>query len=738
MQLFAERPARAVVPFVAVAVAGLLIALLPPYSGDPANVFVAVAGCGVVVALAVAVIRLPPAHWAVAVPPLAFFVVVALGRHATGGSTSGLAPLVLLPILWIMMYGTRSQLWWAGVATGLVFIAPLLLVGAPSYALGDWRRGVLWFMAVVVVCPSLQRAVHQLRAAVAELAIARDRFERLVDNSPHGVLLLDAIGTVDKVNSAFCRIVGMSAAEMLGSPVRELPFTAGGEPSLLAPLLSGDLTHMNLDRTVRRPDGEIVHVTIAVVGLDGPGRVVESLLVTVVDVSERKRYEKQLARLADHDPLTGLVNRRRLDADLTAHLARCRRYGPTGALLMIDLDHFKQVNDTLGHSAGDELIVSVAAVLRRRMRDSDIVARLGGDEFAILLPYADRADAEVVARDVVQMIRNEVVVLDGTRPHPVTTSVGAVLIDDLDVSPGELLSTADMTMYDAKDAGRDQFVVHDTDLFAVPRSSARIAWARRISSALADDALVVHAQPVLDLHTGEITGAELLVRMVDDTGALIMPGTFLYIAERTDLIIELDLFMIEKAVQVLEQTQRVAPGFSIEVNLSGRSVGNPRVARHLAQLLADHRDVDPHGLVLEITETTAVSNIEVARSFAENIRLLGCRFALDDFGAGFGSFYYLKHLLFDLVKIDGEFVVNCPTNPVDQLIITSIVTIAGGLGKETIAEFVADHHVLEVVRSLGVDHAQGYHIGRPEPVDALIARLDGVTFDRSRTTPEQR
>jgi len=264
--------------------------------------------------------------------------------------------------------------------------------------------------------------------------------------------------------------------------------------------------------------------------------------------------------------------------------------------------------------------------------------------------------------------------------------------------------------------------VHDDSVNAVPRTAARLAWLNRITSALEENRFVVHAQPVLDLAGHRVTGAELLIRMVDEQGTLLAPGRWLSIAERTDLILDIDMLMVTHAVQLLEQVQAIDPDFAIEVNVSGRSVGNRRLAEHFASLVRDHA-VDPHGLVLEITETAAVTDIPTARAFAHEIRALGGRLALDDFGAGFGSFYYLKHLLFDYIKIDGEFVVGCPRNPTDRLILSSIVDIARGMGKQTIAEYVEDQEVLDLVSELGVDFAQGFHVGRPEPVQDLIRRL---------------
>jgi diguanylate cyclase (GGDEF)-like protein/PAS domain S-box-containing protein len=551
----------------------------------------------------------------------------------------------------------------------------------------------------------------------------QNRFERLFEESPTGAVLLAADGTIQRVNPALQAMIGRDARELLGRRPDTLPFVqTQGQTPLLPELLADRRQRVQGERVITHSAGHQVHVLASAVTLrDNAGRA-EGVLAHLVDISEHKRYEEHLAHLAEHDPLTGLANRRKLDSELTSHLDRCGRYGATGALLMLDLDNFKQVNDTLGHSAGDQLIGSLGAVLRQRMRAGDVVARLGGDEFAVLLPQADRPAAEAVAQDILDLTRSDVRLLGQPLPGELTASIGVVLIDDPKLSPGEILSTADLTMYDAKDGGRDRYVVHAGNRLPAPRGGARVSWADRISQAVRENRLVVHAQPVQDLRTGRVTGAELLVRMVGDGGELIMPGRFLYIAERTDLIHQLDAWMIDQAVEVLQQAQAIDPAFSIEVNVSGRSLGDPAPVDRIATRLREHA-VDPHGLVLEITETAAVCDIAAARAFATRIHGVGCRFALDDFGAGSGSFSYLKHLLFDFVKIDGEFVTKAAGNPTDQLIVSSIVGIARGLGKQTVAEFVTDAETLDLVRTLGVDRAQGYHVGRPEPVPALLDRV---------------
>jgi diguanylate cyclase (GGDEF)-like protein len=314
-------------------------------------------------------------------------------------------------------------------------------------------------------------------------------------------------------------------------------------------------------------------------------------------------------------------------------------------LLVLDVDDFKQLNDTLGHNAGDELIISIAGVLRDRLRDSDVLARLGGDEFAVLLPKADKAEPARVAGALIRGVRTNAALLDGERKR-VTISVGVGMFDDdaESRSAETTLVEADLAMYDAKEAGRNRYAFYATAEHRVSRTAARLAWANRIERALEDDRFVLVAQQIEDMRSGTISQYELLIRMLDDHDDHVPPATFLYIAERYGLIGHLDEWVVMRAIELIEQR----PDLHLEMNISGRSLGDHDLLTAIDKRLRSAR-IDPAHLILEVTETAAVANITQAQLFAQHLRDHGCRFALDDFGAGFGSFYYLKHLPFDFV-----------------------------------------------------------------------------------------
>ena len=435
----------------------------------------------------------------------------------------------------------------------------------------------------------------------------------------------------------------------------------------------------------------------------------------------RAAAEERLRYMVDHDPLTGLLNRRAYERILGEHLARGERYGHEGAVMMLDLDEFKQVNDTLGHSAGDDLIVRVGRALAERLRSTDTVARLGGDEFAILLPKGERSEAEHVAAALLETIRAERSARGPKgRARPISASIGVAPLAGLKgITTEEALINADLAMYDAKEGGRNRFETYGGST-GKAGIEARLEWVERIRTALEEDRLTLHAQPVVQAVSGERTQLKLLVRMLGPDDELIMPANFLPIAERFGLIGEIDRWVLTRAIRMLGEQSRLGRHPKVEINLSGYSLGDPDLAAHIDHELRS-AEVDPTQLVFEVTETAAIGNIQAAQTFAEQLARLGCRFALDDFGAGFGSFYYLKHLPFDFIKIDGEFVRHLVDDDTDRLVISAVVDLARGLGKRTIAEFVGDEATMIALRELGVDYLQGYYLGRPAPIENWLS-----------------
>ena len=427
--------------------------------------------------------------------------------------------------------------------------------------------------------------VTEQRAAEVALRDAEERFRRAFEEAPIGMALISLDGRVEHANAALGMICSRTHNELEGCMLRELldPGDADGINEAFRALAAGDIKQLAAELRLVPADGApvdiLIHGTVLRYGADPPDR----LLCQFQDITDRKRYESQLQFMADHDPLTGLFNRRKFEAELDRHVAQVKRYGPSGALLMLDLDNFKSINDTLGHSAGDELIVSIAGVLRQRLRSADILARIGGDEFAVLLPMADQGEATQVAAALISAIRTNTTLLGGEHKR-VTSSIGIAMFD----GPPESLSSegaligGDLAMYDAKEAGRDSFAAYASSEQRGSQTQARLTWVTRLERALGADRLVLAAQPILDLHTGHIAQHELLVRMLDEDDHLILPGAFLGIAERFGLIGRLDEWVVTHAIDLLEQR----PDLRLHVNISGKSLGDHELPESSRRSLA--------------------------------------------------------------------------------------------------------------------------------------------------------
>jgi diguanylate cyclase (GGDEF)-like protein/PAS domain S-box-containing protein len=570
----------------------------------------------------------------------------------------------------------------------------------------------------------LQRERLKREAKLAERGMreVHERFETAFDNAPIGMGLIAMDGRWLQVNDALCRITGHTAEALRATTLRAIthPDDASLDEASLAQLLTGEVPNSQYEMRYRHVSGHDVWVLVTKSLVRDEDRAPLYVVTQVQDITERKQMAQHLEYVVDHDFLTGLLNRRHFEQELAKETERAARYEAPGAVLLIDLDNFKDVNDTFGHRAGDDVLKGVAALLRQRLRQTDVIARVGGDEFAVLLTQTDPDQVRLVADDVVKTISREMALM-ADHSIRITASVGVAMFDEL--TDVEVLAYADVAMYEAKETGRNRFEMYRPQHGGRERVSARLAEAERIRLALEEDRLILFCQPILDLTSNKVCQYELLLRLPDEEGAEpLTPSAFLYRAERSGLIQGIDAWVVRKAIALIAEHARAGRRLVLNVNLSGRSFGDRRLAE-LTETALEESGIDPGQLIFEITETAAISNVEEAKAFAIRLRGRGCRFALDDFGAGFGSFYYLKSFPFDFLKIDGEFIRDLATSSTNQLVVGAIVSIARGMGMKTVAEFVTSESAAALLRDLGVDHAQGYHIGMPRPVmDVLRPR----------------
>jgi diguanylate cyclase (GGDEF)-like protein/PAS domain S-box-containing protein len=545
--------------------------------------------------------------------------------------------------------------------------------------------------------------------------------EELVKNALNGIYQASPEGELLTVNPALVRLIGYETegelrAERFGDLIVDETGTA-----LLEDHLRESDEVKNVEIALKAKDGPAVDALLnarAVRTADGTFLYHEGILT---DITHLKRQEEQLLHLAAHDPLTGLHNRREFNVILDRHLSQAKRYGGQGAILWMDLDGFKEINDGLGHKVGDELLASLAHRMKSTIRESDVLARLGGDEFAILYPNVDSIQAQIAATRLLDAIRQHTANIQGQAIRT-TASMGIVVFPEHGMQPTELLMQADMAMYRAKEQGRNRFCVYSPDQENMEAPEQRIDWLRLVREALENDGFVLYAQPILDLRTNEITRYEILLRLLDRDGGIIPPGAFLDIAEQFGLSGDIDRWVLSKAREILSDAEIMAKGISFAINLSPRTMTD----KEFLQLISDMpalNVIGPVRLVMEITETAAIYNIHVAKDFLRVLRGRGYEFALDDFGMGFSSFYQLKNLDVDYLKIDGSFIRNLQHDPVDKHLVLAMVHLAQSMGKQTIAEFVEDQETLDMLREIGVDCAQGFHIGRPRPLDSALKEI---------------
>ena len=428
------------------------------------------------------------------------------------------------------------------------------------------------------------------------------------------------------------------------------------------------------------------------------------------DVTSERQTAEQLLYLAERDSLTGLYNRHRFQTELERMLADAGRHQATAALLYFDLDEFKTINDHFGHKAGDALLIRVAGEVSGLTRRNELLFRLGGDEFAVLMPGADRAQAEALAERIVRTI-GQIPFRQNSQTLHISSSLGIAFYPEHAADQDQLVACADAAMYQAKHAGKNAWRAYRADLDSTPEMVSRLSWNDRLTRALEQDLFELQFQGVYATGSQTLVHLEALIRLRDEvSGDIVPPALFIPVAEKSHKIMEIDRWVLRRVVRLLAEHADAPP---IAVNISGRSFDDPSLPGFIIDLLREYR-ADPARLLVEITETAAVSDLTDAERFIEAIKEAGCGVCLDDFGAGFASFAYLKHIRVDTIKLDGMFIRNLPHDHDNQVFVRGMVEVARGLGKTTVAECVEDAATLRLLAELGVDKAQGYHLDRPQ------------------------
>jgi diguanylate cyclase (GGDEF)-like protein/PAS domain S-box-containing protein len=560
----------------------------------------------------------------------------------------------------------------------------------------------------------------------AEQAIfaEKERAQVTLQSIGDAVISTDAEGRIEYINPVAETLTAWSLAEARGRPIGDVLNLVNEitrepiENPLVCALGRGE-TGPAADHSVllTRTGQEVAIQESAAPICDRQGRVIGAVIV-FHDVTKERRLKRALSYQASHDALTGLINRREFDNRLHAAVLSAQRGEGAYALLYIDLDQFKVVNDTCGHQAGDRLLRDVTGLLQGRVRASDTIARLGGDEFGVLLEGCTPEQSARVADGVRQAIK-EYRFIWGATTLSVGASVGVVQISAETESVAAIMSAADIACYAAKDEGRNRIHVYEAD--GVSHRHREMHWVARVTRAAEENRLELLFQPIVRIGADEApTFHELTIRLRDDDGRLVPPSEFIPAAERYNVMSIIDRWVVIRAVELLKR-RREAGGTlpMLAVNLSGTSLNEQAFAEFILHTVGEP-DI-ASALCFEITETAAVTSLSNVTFFMRELKARGCKFALDDFGTGLSSFMYLKTLPVDYLKIDGQFISQIATDPVDRSMVEAISKVGRALGISTVAEWVENEAVLDELKRIGVDFAQGYHMARPMP----LAQLEG-------------
>lgn len=584
--------------------------------------------------------------------------------------------------------------------------------------------------------------VTERKRAEAQLFAEKERAQVTLQSIADAVITTDVSGAVQYLNPAAEILAGVRLKDALGRPLSEicpavLESSREPAPDPVAAVVS-EQAYPGPDRDVvlLHPDGREIAVDRSAAPIrDGASRVVGVVLV-LHDMTRERQYAARLSYQATHDELTGLINRREFERRLSHALQGASALGRHHAVMYLDLDQFKVVNDTCGHAAGDELLRRMTSMLQRRLREGDTLARLGGDEFGVLLENCGEDPAERIADLLRQDVTDHPFFWNG-QSFRLSVSIGLIHLANEPFSLADVMSAADTACYLAKEKGRNRLQVYSRSDRDLSVRQGEMAWVGRIHRARDENRLRLFGQEIFPVHMPRPTAThmELLVRMVDERGALILPGAFLPAAERYNVTSTVDRWVVAEAFKVIERLNARPEGNALRmysINLSGASVGDERFLGFVRELFEQHR-VPHHSICFEITETAAVANLDRAARFIGQLHELGCRFSLDDFGVGMSSFTYLKHLPVDFLKIDGSFVKDMLVDPIDRAMVEAINSIGHLMDKRTIAEFVEDKALLDALREIGVDYAQGFALARPRPFDQrwglpplhVVASTDG-------------
>ncbi len=553
-----------------------------------------------------------------------------------------------------------------------------------------------------------------------ELAKQQKLFGAILDSINDGIVATDTDFIIQFMNPIACDILGMDEEMARGKHLSEFMSAIDNDSQLdiytiikqstEAPIYINELTHKNLS-------GMSLFLNCAVTRLEDKQDRLSGYVINLHDITELKKLSERLTYQSNHDILTGLSNRDEFSYKLNEFLKNVKRNNATHALMMLDIDRFKVINDTCGALAGDELLRQVASFLQTVIQRNDVCARMGGDEFAVLLLNCTSRDALSVSTRIHELSRKQNFLWNNT-VFPLSLSIGVTTLDKDSGDIHYMLACADDALHLAKEEGGGKTILFNATDEKFTQRRGEMAWISKLTSALEENRFRLYYQPIVPLNNGKRPKAEVLIRLLDEDGSIISPISFIPAAERYNLMPKIDTWVVENTFRIyrmlLDQGSSLSD-FMLSVNLSGASVIYEELIGTILYNLEKYA-LKASSFCFEITETSAIQNLSYASYFIQQLKNAGFTFALDDFGTGFSSFGYLRNLAIDFVKIDGSYIQTLESSPINTTIVKSINEIAHSMGMETIAEFVKSEAILDISTELGFDYGQGYVFSEPKPL----------------------
>ncbi|MFK5985976.1 MAG: EAL domain-containing protein [Pseudomonadota bacterium] len=565
---------------------------------------------------------------------------------------------------------------------------------------------------------SLRKKIEQ------SLFSEKEKFLVTLNSIMDGVITVDLDEKITYINPDAMRLSGWYESQISGhlftDIIKLLNSNVNQAPENIVQecLKKGHIVSHKEPLLIMHRDGYVTTVKETVAPMfDQMDKVIGAVIV-LHDVTETYHLEQKLSYQATHDTLTGLINRTEFEVRLNHIINIAYSDKISHAMLYIDLDNFKIINDTCGHIAGDQLLRQITYLFKDKLRRRDVLARLGGDEFGAILDGCPISMAEKIAQEICQQVNNYNFIWEN-HDYTIGVSIGVVPINEESDRVDSILSKADASCYAAKDMGRNQVHVYQSDDLDLIAKQGEMLWVSRINKALKNDRFVLYFQLIKPVFHSEGLHFEILIRMLDEHDNIISPGHFLPAAEHYDLIRKIDRWVISKTFDWLTTHPDVYERVNLcSINLSGNSIVDPNFIYFITQKLTENK-IDATKICFEVTETVAINNLLFASRFIDTLKEMGCVFSLDDFGSGMSSFGYLKQLNVDFLKIDGQFIKDILLDPIDEAMVNSINEIGHIMGLQTIAEYVESDEIYNKIKSMGIDFAQGYGLARPHPLKQL-------------------